>query len=54
MLCLKNLNTKNMHAQLEIAAVLGHKTLQMAKRYSHLSDSHLSGVVSRMNEKILG
>ena len=39
---------------LEIAAVLGHKTLQMAKRYSHLSDSHLSDVVSRMNEKILG
>ncbi|MFW9875871.1 MAG: site-specific integrase, partial [Candidatus Thorarchaeota archaeon] len=39
---------------LEIAAVLGHKTLQMAKRYSHLSDNHLSDVVSKMNEKILG
>ncbi|KKK89413.1 hypothetical protein LCGC14_2733370, partial [marine sediment metagenome] len=38
----------------EIAGVLGHKTLQMVKRYSHLSDSHLSEVVSRMNEKILG
>jgi integrase len=38
----------------EIAAILGHKTLQMAKRYTHLSDSHLSDVVSRMNEKILG
>lgn len=37
----------------EIAGVLGHKTLQMAKRYSHLSDSHLSDAVSRMNEKIL-
>ncbi len=38
----------------EIAGVLGHKTLQMAKRYSHLSDSHLLDVVSKMNEKILG
>ena len=38
----------------EIAGVLGHKTLQMAKRYSHLSDSHLSEVVAKMNEKILG
>ena len=38
----------------EIAGVLGHKTLQMAKRYSHLSDSHLSDVVAKMNEKILG
>ncbi|PIZ31206.1 MAG: integrase [Alphaproteobacteria bacterium CG_4_10_14_0_8_um_filter_53_9] len=36
----------------EIAAVLGHKTLQMVKRYAHLSDSHISGVVGRMNEKI--
>lgn len=38
----------------EIAGVLGHKTLQMTKRYTHLSDNHLSGIVSRMNEKILG
>ena len=38
----------------EIAGVLGHKTLQMVKRYAHLSDSHLSEVVSKMNEKILG
>jgi integrase len=38
----------------EIAGVLGHKTIQMAKRYSHLSDNHLSEVVSKMNEKILG
>jgi integrase len=36
----------------EIAAVLGHKTLQMVMRYSHLSDAHTQGVVSRMNEKI--
>lgn len=37
---------------LEIAQVLGHKTLQMVKRYSHLSEDHTRGVVSRMNEKI--
>jgi integrase len=38
----------------EIAEVLGHKTLQMVKRYSHLSDSHLSSVLSDMNYKIFG
>lgn len=38
----------------EIAEVLGHKTLQMVKRYSHLSDQHTAGVVTRMNEKIFG
>ncbi len=38
----------------EVAAVLGHKTLAMAQRYSHLSDSHISDVVERMNEKLLG
>ncbi len=38
----------------EIAETLGHKTLAMAKRYSHLSESHVAGVVTRMNEKILG
>lgn len=36
----------------EIAAVLGHKTLAMVKRYSHLSDAHTSAVVSRMTDKI--
>lgn len=39
-------------SMLDIAAVLGHKTLQMVKRYSHLSDVHTEQVVSRMNEKI--
>lgn len=38
----------------EIADVLGHKTLQMVKRYSHLSEAHTASVVSRMNEKIFG
>lgn len=38
----------------EIAEVLGHKTLQMVKRYAHLSESHTMGVVERMNQKIFG
>lgn len=38
----------------EIADVLGHKTLNMVKRYSHLSDSHTKGVVERMNAKVFG
>ncbi len=38
----------------EIADVLGHKTLQMVKRYSHMSEQHTMGVVARMNAKIFG
>jgi len=38
----------------EIAEILGHKTLQMVKRYSHLSEQHTAGVVSKMNKKFLG
>ena len=38
----------------EIAEVLGHKTLAMVKRYSHLSESHTSSVVKNMNDKIFG
>ncbi len=37
----------------EIAEVLGHKSLVMVKRYAHLSQSHVSGVVQRMSEKFL-
>lgn len=36
----------------EIAEVLGHKTLQMVKRYAHLSEQHTAGVVERMNRAI--
>lgn len=39
---------------LEIAEVLGHKTLQMVKRYSHLAESHTAEVVERMNNKVFG
>jgi len=38
----------------EIAEVLGHKTLQMVKRYAHLTEQHTSRVVERMNKKIFG
>jgi len=39
---------------LDIAAILGHKTLAMVKRYSHLSETHVGSVVASMNEKIFG
>jgi integrase len=38
----------------EIAEVLGHKTLQMVKRYAHLSEAHTASVVERMNQRFLG
>jgi integrase len=38
----------------EIADVLGHKTLQMVKRYAHLSEQHTASVVERMNTKMFG
>jgi integrase len=36
----------------EIADVLGHKTLQMTKRYSHLSPQHTAKVVEKMNKRM--
>lgn len=38
----------------EIAEVLGHKTLQMVKRYAHLSEAHTAKIVGKMNESIFG
>lgn len=38
----------------EIAEILGHKTLQMVKRYAHLSEGHTAKVVESMNSKIFG
>jgi len=38
----------------EIAEALGHKTLAMVKRYSHLSQAHTARVVTSMNEKMFG
>ena len=39
---------------IEIADVLGHKTLEMVKRYAHLADSHKADVLERMNDSIFG
>ncbi len=38
----------------EIAEILGHKSIQMSKKYAHLSESHTSTVLRSMNEKIFG
>lgn len=38
----------------EIADILGHKTLAMVKRYAHLSEQHTRGVVASMNAAIFG
>ena len=39
---------------MEIAEILGHKTLAMVKRYAHLSESHTRSVVARMNQAVFG
>ncbi|HEY4375048.1 MAG TPA: site-specific integrase [Burkholderiales bacterium] len=36
----------------ELAEVLGHKQLQMVKRYAHLSELHTASVVAKMNKKM--
>lgn len=38
----------------ELAEVLGHKTLQMVRRYTHLSETHTGDLLERMNTKIFG
>lgn len=38
----------------EIAETLGHKTLQMVKRYSHLSEAHTAGVIAKLDQRIFG
>lgn len=38
----------------EIGVLLGHKRLEVTKRYSHLSQKHVSKAVERMNEEIFG
>lgn len=39
---------------LEIAQMLGHKTLAMVKRYSHLSPEHLNGVADKLAGRLDG
>lgn len=38
----------------ELSALLGHKTIQMVKRYAHLADNHARQVVEKMNRRVLG
>lgn len=38
----------------EISEITGHRDLKMLKRYLHLTQSHIDGVVSSMNQKIFG
>ena len=38
----------------ELAEVLGHKTLQMVKRYAHLSEPRSASIVSNMNATLFG
>jgi integrase len=38
---------------LDIATILGHKSMKMVKRYSHLSTGHLAGVMERMTQTFL-
>lgn len=40
--------------ELVIADILGHKTLQMVRRYAHLSHDHKALELKKMNEKYLG
>jgi integrase len=37
-----------------VAEILGHKTMQMTQRYTHLSPEHLKDAVAKMNLKIFG
>ncbi|NLF82936.1 MAG: site-specific integrase [Candidatus Gastranaerophilales bacterium] len=39
---------------LDISHILGHRTLQMVQRYSHLTENHVAGVLERMNEAQFG
>lgn len=38
----------------EIAEILGHRTLEMVKRYSHFTEQHTAKVVGKMNTEIFG
>jgi integrase len=37
----------------EIAEVLGHKTLQMVKRYAHLTESHVASLLTRVTNIVI-
>ena len=41
-------------SMLDIATILGHKSLAMTRRYTHLSNHHIATTVARMNQAIFG
>jgi integrase len=42
----------NQASLLEIGTLLGHKTVQMTKRYAHLSNAHIYSAAATLNEKL--
>ena len=42
----------NQASLLEIGTLLGHKTVQMTKRYAHLSNAHIYSTVATLNKKL--
>jgi site-specific recombinase XerD len=38
----------------DIAEILGHKTMQMTQRYSHLTQKYSSKVLSELNKRQFG
>lgn len=38
----------------ELSAILGHRSIQMVKRYAHLADNHAVEVVERMTKRVFG
>jgi len=39
---------------MELANILGHKTLSMVQRYAHVSEDHTAPIQKKMNDKVLG
>ena len=37
-----------------LSAILGHRSIQMVKRYAHLADNHAVEVVSKMTKRVFG
>lgn len=44
----------NQASLLEIGTLLGHKTIQMTKRYAHLSNAHIRGLSESLHDKLFG
>jgi integrase len=42
----------NQASLLEIGTLLGHKTIQMTKRYAHLSNAHIYSAAATLNAKL--